>query len=80
MKNSILTFFLGLILGTTLVHGAVHVVTPEQDIQTILNSSTSGDLIKLLPGSYGDLSIVNKDITLSKIYGLHAGDLWKYRG
>ena len=64
MKNSILTFFLCLILGTTLVHGAVHVVTPEQDIQTILNSSTSGDLIKLLPGSYGDLSIVNKDITL----------------
>ena len=64
MKHSILTFILSLILGTTLAHGAVHVVTPEQDIQTILNSSTSGDLIKLLPGSYGDLSIVNKDITL----------------
>ena len=59
MKSSILTFFLSLILGTTLAHGAVINVGAGESIQTAINNATAGDTIQLTaPGNYsGDLNI-----------------------
>ena len=45
MKNSILTFFLSLILGLDLAHGAVIMVSPGQSVQAAINGATSGDEI-----------------------------------
>jgi hypothetical protein len=63
MKSSILTFFLSLILGTTLAHGINNVVLPV-NAQAAINASQDGDSIGLLPGSVGTLTIINKEITL----------------
>ncbi len=48
MKPFILTFFLSLIIGTTLAHGGVIMVNNGQSIQNAVNSANSGDEI-LLP-------------------------------
>ena len=65
MKSSILTFFLSLILGTTLAHGAVIMVSPGQSVQAAINSASSGDEIVLQAGSYNeDLNITGKSLTL----------------
>jgi hypothetical protein len=63
MKSSILTFFLSLILGTTLAHGVTNVVLPA-NAQAAINAAQDGDSIGLLPGSVGTLTIINKEITL----------------
>ncbi|MDB0031649.1 hypothetical protein N9E34_09285, partial [Opitutales bacterium] len=63
MKSSILTFFLSLILGTTLAHGAVHNVVSGQNLQTVIDSANSGDQIRLLSATYGDIEISNKDLS-----------------
>jgi hypothetical protein len=63
MKSSILTFFLSLILGTTLVHGAVHNVVSGQDLQSVIDSASSGDQIRLLSATYGDIEISTKDLS-----------------
>ena len=59
MKSSILTFFLSLILGTTLAHGAVINVGAGQSIQTAIDNASAGDVLNLTaPVSYnGDLNI-----------------------
>ena len=61
MKSSILTFFLSLILGTTLAHGATRVVT-DSNAQTEINSANNGDIIRFMPGTYPKLSVVDKDL------------------
>jgi hypothetical protein len=61
MKSSILTFFLSLILGTTLVHGATVVVT-DSNAQTEINSANNGDIIRFMPGTYFKLTVVDKDL------------------
>ncbi len=61
MKTSILTFFLSLILGTTLAHGATRVVT-DSNAQTEINSANNGDIIRFMPGTYPKLSVVDKDL------------------
>ena len=59
MKSSILTFFLSLILGTTLVHGANVNVGAGENLQTAIDNATAGDvLILTAPVAYnGDLNI-----------------------
>ena len=65
MKLSILTFFFSLILGTTLAHGAVIMVSPGQSVQAAINSASTGDEIVLQAGSYNeDLNITGKGLTL----------------
>ena len=65
MKSSILTFLFSLILGTTLAHGAVIMVSPGQSVQTAINSASTGDEIVLQAGSYNeDLNITGKGLTL----------------
>ena len=61
MKPSILTFFLSLILGTTLAHGATVVVT-DSNAQTEINSAHNGDIIRFMPGTYPKISVVDKDL------------------
>ena len=61
MKSSILTFFLSLILGTTLAHGATRVVT-DSNAQTEINSANNGDIIRFMPGTYPKISVVDKDL------------------
>ena len=61
MKSSILTFFLSLILGTTIAHGATRVVT-DSNAQTEINSANNGDIIRFMPGTYPKLSVVDKDL------------------
>ncbi len=63
MKNSILSFFLSIILATTLAHGATNVVLPA-DAQAAINAAQDGDSIGLLMGSVGTLTIINKEIIL----------------
>jgi hypothetical protein len=61
MKSSILTFFLSLILATTLAHGATRVVT-DANVQTEINSANNGDIIRFMPGTYPKISVVDKDL------------------
>ena len=59
MKHSILTFFLSLILGTTLAHGATVNVGAGENLQTAIDNASAGDvLILTAPFAYnGDLNI-----------------------
>ena len=59
MKSSILTIFLSLILGTTLVHGATVNVGAGENLQTAIDNASAGDvLILTAPVAYnGDLNI-----------------------
>ena len=66
MKSSILTFILSLILGTTLAHGAVILVGPGQSAQTAVDGASNGDIIRVMPGNFGDLVIVDKNLTIRK--------------
>ena len=61
MKSSIVTFFLSLILGTTLAHGAIRVVT-DSNSQTEINSANNGDIIRFMPGTYPKITVVEKDL------------------
>jgi hypothetical protein len=63
MKSSIPTFFLSLILGSHLAHGAVHNVVSGQDLQSVIDSASSGDQIRLLSATYGDIEISTKDLS-----------------
>ena len=45
MKNSILTFFHSLILGTTLAYGANVVINPGQSSQPAIDASSAGDKV-----------------------------------
>ena len=70
MKNSILTFFLSLILGTTFARGAVIMVSPGQSVQAAINGATSGDEIRISEGVYAEnISISNKAIKLVGLVG-----------
>ena len=66
MKSSILTFFLSLIFGTALAHGAVILVGPGQSAQTAVDGASNGDIIRVTPGSFGGLVIVDKNLTIRK--------------
>ena len=59
MKLSILTFFLSLILGTTLAHGAVIMVSSGQTVQTAVDAASSGDEIFLPGGVFAEDVVVN---------------------
>ena len=59
MKSSILTFFLSLLLGTTLAHGATRMVVQGQSIQGAIDDSVSGDLILVGEGVYPEELVVN---------------------
>ena len=64
MKSSILTLFLSLILGTTLVHGATRFVQPSDVLQDVIDASSSGDVIAIVKSPCGTGSIQGKDLTL----------------
>ena len=78
MKNTILTFFLSLILGTTLTHGANVVINPGQSIQTAIDASSAGDILFVSDGIYPENLVVdNKAIEIRgqgdnrpRVYGL----------
>ena len=59
MKSSILTIFLSLILGMTLVHGATVNVGAGENLQTAIDNASAGDVLNLTaPVSYnGDLNL-----------------------
>ena len=45
-------------------------VTTEQDLQSVINSASSNDQIKLLPGTYsGEYSLTDKNLTISQSGG-----------
>jgi hypothetical protein len=65
MKSSILTFFLSLVLGLDLAHGAVIMVSPGQSIQAAVNSASSGDTIRISEGVYSEnITISVKSLSL----------------
>ena len=66
MKSSNLTFFLSLILGTTLAHGATLNVGAGESIQTAIDSAAAGDTIVLTaPADYdGNVSIAGKGLRI----------------
>ncbi len=65
MKNSILTFFLSLILGTTFAHGATVVINPGQSIQSAIDASSAGDVLFVNEGIYPEsITLDNKDIRI----------------
>jgi len=64
MKSSILTFFLSLILGTALAHGATRFVQPNDVLQDVIDASSSGDVIAIVKSPCGTGSIQGKDLTL----------------
>ena len=64
MKSSILTFFLSLILGTTLAHGATRFVQPGDVLQDVIDASSSGDVIAIVKSPCGTGNIQGKDLTL----------------
>ena len=59
MKKFILTFFLSLIIGTTLAHGGVIMVNNGQSIQNAVNAANSGDEILLPGGVFAEDVVVN---------------------
>ena len=69
MKTSILTFFLSLILGTTLAHGAVITVGSGESIQTAVDGAADGDEIVLTyPGQYvGNVTVNGKGLTIRSL-------------
>ena len=69
MKNSILSFFLSLILGTTLAHGAVIAVNSGEVLQSAIDSASSGDELVLADGVYNTATITNKSLSLRSISG-----------
>jgi hypothetical protein len=60
MKNSILTFFLSLLLGTTFVQGAVITVPSESDLNSSISAASSGDTLVLMGGFYGNIVVNGK--------------------
>jgi len=69
MKDTILTFFLSLILGTTLAHGATINVGDGESIQTAVDGSADGDEVVLTyPGQYVENVTVNgKGLTIRSL-------------
>ena len=69
MKHSILTFFLSLILGTTLANGAVITVGSGESIQTAVDGAAVGDEIVLTyPGQYvGNVTVNGKGLTIRSL-------------
>ena len=69
MKSSILTFFLSLILATTLTHGAVITVGSGESIQTAVDGAADGDEIVLTyPGQYvGNVTVNGKGLTIRSL-------------
>jgi len=58
-------FSLTLLVLSTGVLAKTFEVTPNQDLQSILNKTHSGDVVKLMPGTYKGNYIINQSITLS---------------
>ena len=69
MKSSILTFFLSLILGTTLALGATITVGSGESIQTAVDAAADGDEIVLTyPGQYvGNVTVNGKGLTIRSL-------------
>ena len=53
-------------LGTTLAHGAVIMVSPGQSAQTAVDGASNGDIIRVMPGNFADLNVVDKNLTIRK--------------
>ena len=69
MKYTILTFFLSLILGTSLAHGAVIAVNSGEVLQDAIDSASSGDELVLADGVYNTAAVTNKSLSLRSISG-----------
>ena len=66
MKINIFFSFCYLLIGTTLAQGAVILVGPGQSAQTAVGGASNGDIIRVMPGNFGDLVIVDKNLTIRK--------------
>jgi hypothetical protein len=65
MKTNIFFLFCSLLIGTTLAHGAVIMVSPGQSIQAAVNSASSGDTIRISEGVYSEnITISVKSLSL----------------
>jgi hypothetical protein len=73
MKSSIITFFLSLILATTLSHGAVIILLPGQNMQSVINNANSGDIIEIpTPATFSEQVSITKSLTIrGRIKGQH---------
>ena len=58
-------FSLTLLVLSTGVLAKTFEVTPEQDLQSILNQTHSGDIVNLMPGTFKGNYVIKKSITLS---------------
>jgi len=65
MKTNIFFLFCSLLLGTTLAHGGVIMVSPGQSVQAAVNGASSGDTIRISEGVYSEnISISEKSLSL----------------
>ena len=48
-------------------HAATHNVVSGQSLQAVVDASASGDYIRLLSATYGDVKIVNKDLVIKSM-------------
>ena len=51
-------------LFATFSHAGNYVVLPG-NAQSVIDAASSGDIIRFLPGNYGDLTVVNKDLSFT---------------
>jgi hypothetical protein len=73
MKTSFVNLLLSLVLSAGMAHGATHVVTPGQSLQTAINGAASGDTIVIpSPASFPEnITITGKAL---RIRGAQAGN------
>ena len=65
IKTSIYFSLCYFLMGATLAHGAVIMVSPGQSIQAAVNGASSGDTIRILNGTYGEqITISGKAVSL----------------
>ena len=65
MKTNIFFLFCSLLLGTTLAHGGVIMVSPGQSVQAAANGASAGDTIRISEGGYSEnISISEKSLSL----------------
>ena len=69
MKALLLFLVLPFVLGIALAHGAVIVVDPSQDLQSVVNSANSGDELVLADGIYNEAVINNKNLNIRNLSG-----------
>jgi len=58
---------LSFLFASSATHAATHNVVSGQSLQAVVDASASGDYIRLLSATYGDVKIVNKDLVIKSM-------------